>query len=219
MSSTADAKRAYLKRDKRRATLLDAAARLVEKKGWDALTMVSLAREARISRQLVYQHFASVDELMAETLRHLFEDVYERTRDAVMSDQPHGFAQTVQLMQRITMEIPAGRARALWQAMSGGGDDKIGVLSRRLRHLLVKTSSPGLERSMGITAAQAGPLTWMLIVAFWGARQIMEDDALDPDATMQLHGWMVERVLHATSEPPPKLGSKGQAKDDVVGKL
>lgn len=212
MNGTPGSKRPYLSRDKRHGALLDAASQLVENKDWEALTMVSLAQQAKVSRQLVYQHFASTDELMAATLSHLFRDVYEHTRDAVMRDQPTGFTETVQLMQRITIDIPAGRARALWRAMSvsGGGEGEVAALSRRLRHLLVKTTRPLLERSLGVSPAQAGPLVWMLIVSFWGARQFMDDGELDRESLMDLHGWMMDRVVRATPEAPPDVARRHQ---------
>ncbi len=64
------AQRAYLARDDRRAALLDVAATVVETQGWPALSMISVAETAEVSRQLVYQHFTSVlVRLMGNSLR------------------------------------------------------------------------------------------------------------------------------------------------------
>jgi AcrR family transcriptional regulator len=49
--------RAYLTADDRRTMLLDAAGRLFGRGGFDAVTMIAVAREAGVSRALVYQFF------------------------------------------------------------------------------------------------------------------------------------------------------------------
>lgn len=54
------AKRAYLRADVRRRQLLAAAERLIAREGLRGVTMVALAAEAGVSRQLVYDHFADV---------------------------------------------------------------------------------------------------------------------------------------------------------------
>src|SRR5690625_1830822 len=121
MSDHKPEKRPYLSRSRRHDSLIETAAALVEAHGWRALTMVSLAREAGVSRQLVYQHFSSVDQLMVATLTHIFQDVYERTRDVVRDAGERNVPETIAAMQRISMDIPSGRARALWQAISAAG--------------------------------------------------------------------------------------------------
>lgn len=201
-------KRVYLSRDKRRNMLMDVAAELVEQQGWSALTMVSLATQADVSRQLVYQHFSSTEQLMAATLTHLFKDVYDNTREAVLQERPRGLAQTIQLMQRITLDIPAGRARALWQAMSasGSGEGEISALSSHLRHLLVKLTRPLVQQALALNATQAETLVWMLIVSFWGARQLLDEGEITQQELMQMHGWVTERVIRGTDAKAPVIG-------------
>ncbi len=53
-------KRPYLRVNDRRRQLLDAASRLFDRNGFGGITMVALAGEAGVSRQLVYDHFADV---------------------------------------------------------------------------------------------------------------------------------------------------------------
>lgn len=207
MSDSTPGKRPYLSRSRRHETLIEAAAALVEARGWRALTMVSLAREAGVSRQLVYQHFASVDRLMVATLTHIFQDVYERTRDVILDAGEQDPAEIIAAMQRISMDIPGGRARALWQAISaaGTGESEIAGVSRHLRHLLIKTTQPLLETALGISPRQAGPLVWMLIVSFWGIRQMKDAGELSRAEALQLHGWLASRVITDESPVPPEV--------------
>ena len=83
MARRATKKRAYLAKDDRHNALLEAAASVVEKQGWPALSMISVAETAKVSRQLVYEHFASVDELMTEVMSHIFREGYENLRDTI----------------------------------------------------------------------------------------------------------------------------------------
>lgn len=60
--------RPYLAAPERRQQLLDVAGRLVREAGWSSLSMQGLAIAAGVSRQLVYEHFESADELYLATL-------------------------------------------------------------------------------------------------------------------------------------------------------
>jgi TetR/AcrR family transcriptional regulator len=51
-------------KERRRAEILDAAAALYAKKGWDALTVDQGARSARLSRALVYVYFRDKEDLL-----------------------------------------------------------------------------------------------------------------------------------------------------------
>jgi AcrR family transcriptional regulator len=73
-------KRPYLPRQARHALLLEIAGRLVERQGWSALSILSLAEAAGVSRQLVYQHFRSTDHLIAAALAHFFRDLLDNAR-------------------------------------------------------------------------------------------------------------------------------------------
>jgi len=85
MSYIAD--RRQEEKDRRRSEIIDAADDLYRELGWDAVTMDSVARRARLSRALVYVyfkdkrdlHFAIADRAM-EVLLARFEDASSRAR-------------------------------------------------------------------------------------------------------------------------------------------
>lgn len=204
-------KRPYLSRDQRHGVLLKVAAGLVEARGWNALTMVSLAQRADVSRQLVYQHFDSVDALLLETLERIFADTYVRTRDTVARGDGDRIGATVRTMQSITMELPPGRRRALWQVISAAGtgiaDSGLANLSTRLRHLLVAAVHPLVARQFHVPPEQAKTLAWMLIVAFWGAMQRVNDGELAPEDAMSNFDWLIEHLAQ---------GVQAASKGDVL---
>lgn len=216
-STRTRAKRPYMTHEKRHAVLLEAAADLVETQGWNALTMVSLARHAKVSRQLVYQHFDSVDALLLATLERIFAATYIRTRDTVTRGESDGVGTTVGAMLQITLELPSGRRRALWQAMSAAGtgiaNSEMESLSRRLRHLLVGVVRPLVERQLHVSTEHARPLTWMLIVSFWGALQMVNDGELQAEEAMTRFAWLMDRLVRGAQMPsnpaPPAIARRG----------
>jgi len=58
-----------------RARVLDAALRLIRKRGDAAVTMADIAKAARLSRQAVYLHFADRADLMVALARHVNESL------------------------------------------------------------------------------------------------------------------------------------------------
>lgn len=63
MLASTPAKRPYLPAAERRRQLLDAAGRLFDRSGFSGIIMAGIATEAKVSRQLVYGHFADLDSL------------------------------------------------------------------------------------------------------------------------------------------------------------
>ena len=57
------AKRSYLPAGVRRSLIVQAASRLISREGLHGLTMVAVAKEAGVSRQLVYDHFPDLPTL------------------------------------------------------------------------------------------------------------------------------------------------------------
>lgn len=188
------AKRAYLARDDRRAALLDVAAAVVEEQGWPALSMIAVAEAAQVSRQLVYQHFASVDELMADTMSRLFRNRYENIRSSIGSTGD--MSELLRIVEQQTFDDHPGRVRALWQMITATYSDNAETsrMSTRLRHLLVKLWAPTLARQFGLPESQASALSWMLLMAFWGAHQLVHDGELDRRGATELFTWMVLRL-------------------------
>ncbi|MBB6093333.1 AcrR family transcriptional regulator [Povalibacter uvarum] len=81
------AERRQEEKDRRRGEIVDAAEDLYRELGWDAVTMDSVARRARLSRALVYVYFKDKRDLhfaiatrAMETLRIRFEEAAARSR-------------------------------------------------------------------------------------------------------------------------------------------
>lgn len=76
------AERREEEKERRRLEIIEAAERLYAKAGWDGLTMDQLAREARLSRALLYVYFKDRAELHLAIVARAFELLQQRFREA-----------------------------------------------------------------------------------------------------------------------------------------
>jgi AcrR family transcriptional regulator len=81
------AERRQEEKDRRRMEIIDAAEELYRELGWDAVTMDSVARRARLSRALVYVYFKDKSDLhfaiavrAMELLHQRFTEAHERAK-------------------------------------------------------------------------------------------------------------------------------------------
>ncbi|HVT34363.1 MAG TPA: TetR/AcrR family transcriptional regulator [Nevskiaceae bacterium] len=204
-------KRAYLAKDDRRKALLETAARVVEEQGWSALSMISVAEQAKVSRQLVYAHFASADELMTETMAQIFRDAYDNARDSIQRSSANIVA-LIEQIEKSTFDMPPGRVRALWQMITATYSDSAETarLSRRLRHLLTNMWAPVANEAFGLEAREGRALIWMLHMAFWGAHQLVDEGEVDRATATRLVSWMVTQIqAGSVMSPLPRAGKNG----------
>jgi AcrR family transcriptional regulator len=191
-------KRPYLLRDERRRVFLEGAATLVETNGWGVLTMSALAEHIGVSRQLVYQHFPNLENLLVSTAKYLFRNVGEDLQLAVEKAQA---SSNVLFVLRaacgVCFDLPKGQGNALWQLISGTTLNLVDLEGVRtnMRSMLLDIWTPVLVKSLGMSDDQAKPLAWMLIMAFWGIRQLVVDQIMTREEAETQLNQMFQRVL------------------------
>ncbi len=72
------AERREEEKERRRAEIVDAAERLYADVGWDAVTMESVARSARLSRALIYVYFQDKNDLLLAIAERALAELRER---------------------------------------------------------------------------------------------------------------------------------------------
>ena len=161
--------RPYLAASQRRDHLLEAAARLVRQGGWTALSMQGLAAAAGVSRQLVYEHFASADELSVATLVHLFERPYNAT--AAILHAGKSLDETIAATYELFLDLPADERRAL-RALASDLETVAQPIGRRQAPACAIALPASGCRTSAIRPVWARPrprrVAWMLITAGWG---------------------------------------------------
>jgi AcrR family transcriptional regulator len=88
MSATTDQPRRRLSKEARRASLIAAAETVFGEVGYSGATMELVAAESGVTRSLLYEHFASVDELYLECHRVARAEMQERVFAGVLAAGP-----------------------------------------------------------------------------------------------------------------------------------
>lgn len=205
MAAKSAKKRSYLAKDDRRTALLRTAAEVVEKQGWPALSMIAVAEHAKVSRQLVYQHFESLDQLMTETMTQIFREMYESMRESIRAN-PANLTDLTLFAERMTFNLSPGRTRALWQMITATYSESAETarMSRRLRHLLTNLWTPATREAFGLPERDSRALIWMLHMAFWGAHQLVDEGEIDRESASRLFLWMLGQIQAGSVLAPPR---------------
>ncbi|HEX4917825.1 MAG TPA: TetR/AcrR family transcriptional regulator [Limnobacter sp.] len=169
-------KRPYLGKEERKSQLVQAAAALVEQQGWAELNMSTLAQASGVSRQLVYQHFPSLESLLTATAWAIFVDTMQGTQQAITSNVDDIKA-AIRAAAVVSMDMPAGRGDALWQMIAGMNQNmtELETIRTGIRDVVLGLWQPLLRKHRSMSDKAASSLVWMLIMAFWGARNLVRD--------------------------------------------
>lgn len=90
---------AKLPKDRRREQLLDVAMTVVREEGADALTLVTLAARAGVSRPVAYDHFSTRSALMIALFQRLEDRYVQALRDALAA-APRDLSAVADLISR-----------------------------------------------------------------------------------------------------------------------
>jgi len=77
------AERREEEKERRRIEIIEAAEALYAEKGWDAVTMDAVARQARLSRALIYVYFRDKEDLLLAIAERAINELRQRFADAV----------------------------------------------------------------------------------------------------------------------------------------
>lgn len=152
--------RPYLREADRRRQLLDAMLRLVRQNGIDAVTMSAVAREADVSRRLVYDHFADLSTLYEAFLDDRVQQygaIFDSTVDAASSPAERAVAMFGQ-----ALALPREELRIARMLVAGTGSAVLdGARARFRRHVVdhwIDTEQPDTDDT-------AAALVWAMAAA------------------------------------------------------
>lgn len=170
--------RPYLTSPERRQQLLDVAGRLVREGGWSSLSMQGLAIAGGVSRQLVYEHFESADQLYLATLGHLFERVHAATEAVVRAGDD--LETTLARAFALFVDMPSEERNAL-RALASEVEPSHRRMARaktRLRARITELWAPYVEHQTGLRAGEARAVAWMLVNAAGGLADGITDGSI-----------------------------------------
>lgn len=189
-------KRPYLGKEDRKKALLQAAAELVEECGWGVLTMSALADRAGVSRQLVYQHFPNLENLLGATAWSVFTDTMQGTAEAI-ANHPNDLKQAIRAAELVSLDMPVGRGDALWQLIAGSGlnSPELETIRLGIREVILNLWVPAIRKTKGLSKPEAISLVWMVILSFWGIRQLIRDNKVSREQGIAQFDVLLNSIL------------------------
>ena len=195
-SSPTQEKRPYLGKSDRKKALLQSAAELVEESGWGVLNMSALADRAGVSRQLVYQHFPNLESLLGATAWAVFTDTMQGTAQAI-ANHPTDLKQAIRAAELVSLDMPVGKGDALWQLIAGSGlnSPELEIIRLGIRDVILKLWVPAIHKSKGLDEAAATSLVWMVILSFWGIRQLIRDQLVTREQGIAQFDQLLDQLI------------------------
>jgi AcrR family transcriptional regulator len=192
-----------------RRGLLDTAAKILEERGFEALTLPELARQAGVSAPTAYRYFRTLDDLLAALLAWL--------RPRIGMELSRLLGASARELHRLALEnFPRFEANAalLKALMDAPTWNRIRIASQRDRaahgaKVLAGVGEPRSERerrvASGAIYALASPSTWRWMRETWG---------LTPDEAREAAAWGMRELVKAyaggepiAADPPTAQGS------------
>jgi AcrR family transcriptional regulator len=203
---------ARLAPEQRRAQLLDATLRLAARAGFAGMTVEAVAREAGVTRPVIYDLFGDLDGLldalgdreearaMAALARVIPDDPGERDPEAVLVDAVGGYLEAVRdepATWRLVLLPPSGSPPALRERMHRNREATADRIAALLAWGLARRGGPaGLDHEL---------LARLLIAsAEDAARLVLEDPRAHPPARMAAAAGAMLALLPPTGAPPPR---------------
>lgn len=159
MTTPPAVKRPYMAAEDRRRHLLDAAARLVAREGVSGFTMVALAKEAGVSRPLVYRHFPDQEAFFAE----FFMDQGERYMRLV--DEAHERSPGLPAMSTAyhsILSMPEGDLRGMSVLVHDMLDPRLAAARAWFRERIVDRWRP-IVRDMDVHDDLVSAALWTIV--------------------------------------------------------
>jgi AcrR family transcriptional regulator len=158
-----------LRRDDRRAALVDAAADLVRRGGPAAASMEAVAAEVGVSRALVYKHFGNRHELLAEVYRREAARLDAEIVAAV--EAADGFAEKVRALVGAALRAEAERGPVFASLHEAGARDETLRGEQRSRNRrTVRFFSDLATTELGVPPRQARAATAVLLTGLDSVR-------------------------------------------------
>jgi len=178
----ADRPRTYLDRDTRRQKLLDLGMRLFANKSYEDVSIDDVAREANISKGLLYHYFGSKRAFYTEVVRfataHLLELIH--------FDPAVSGPENVRRGLLTWFEFASARGEAVLAIMHGGGpSDEVCQILEEARHAFVMRIFEGLELNDPHPIFRALARNWIGSVEA-AARDWLEHRDVEPTVLVDL---------------------------------
>jgi AcrR family transcriptional regulator len=177
----------------RHRQLLDVAARIAGREGLSRLTMVGVATEAGVSRQLVYEHFADLPTLAWALVADRF-GAADATIAAALEAPGEDPTEVALLAARLLLSLPSEH-RHLVRSLVGHANlagHELSESAARLRSRMINrwTNALGTGESRGARAR-----VWALLQGIFGLGDLIDAGELSLDEALAQIGALLRAAL------------------------
>ena len=189
-------KRPYLRADARREMILEAAERIIARDGLAQLSMIGVAHEAHVSRQLIYRHFTSRSELLVGLVEHNFALIEGNFAEAVSEfEDPR---ELLRARFARAMQMPV-RNQLLTRSVFSGADqlepDLAPAVAQVRDRLISRWTSLGLPAYPDNAVGRAR--IWALFHAVFGLWDLIAANELSHEQAYEILMSMVDVIRDA----------------------
>jgi AcrR family transcriptional regulator len=193
--------RPYLRAGARRAQILTAAAAVVGRDGLGSLSVASVAAEAGVSRQWVYELFSDLDNLY----RALILDRFAALDSAIdtATERLAGVELATFAARQVFALVPADRRilRALVDR-AGWNRPELAEIEAELQERILRRWT-GLVRNTGYGDLEARAVVWAIVNAVFGLADQIEREDLPVEQAVDLLGRMASAFAAAGASRQP----------------
>jgi AcrR family transcriptional regulator len=186
-------KRSYVSSVERESLILQAASRLISRDGLNGLTMVAVAKQAGVSRQLVYDHFPDLPTLFqavfADQVRR-----YERGLDEIFA---LGAGDAAAMAGRLFEHVLALGPETLQvvRALVGGAIPvELAGLREQFRTRVAERWSVWF-RSLRFDDQRSNALVWVMTAAYLSLGELVGDGEIGADGAVSILAMLADGIV------------------------
>jgi hypothetical protein len=97
----------------------------------------------------------------------------------------------------VSLDMPVGKGDALWQLIAGSGlnSPELETIRLGIRGVILKLWVPTMRKAKGLDQAAATGLVWMVILSFWGIRQLIRDGVVSREQGIAQFDALLDRLI------------------------
>lgn len=186
-------KRSYLSAGERRSLILRAASRLISREGLNGLTMVAVAKEAGVSRQLVYDHFPDLPTLFEAAFAEQAR-LYTRGLDDVLG---LGVSDSATMARQLFVHVLALGPETLRvvRALIGGAIPvELAGIREQFRTTVAERWSSWF-RALHFDDQWSNALVWIMTAAYLSLAESVDDEEIRADEAAAILAMLADGIV------------------------
>jgi len=187
-------KRSYLPADVRRSLIVQAASRLISRDGLNGLTMVAVAKEARVSRQLVYDHFPDLPALFQAAFAEQARQ-YARGLDDVFALGARDVATMARQLLEHVLALGPDTLRVVRALIGGAVPAELAGIREQFRATIGNRWSPWF-RTLGFDDQSSDALVWVMTAAYLSLAESVGDGELGADRAATIMAMLADGIVN-----------------------